>query len=78
MSDLFPLFYLEPWNRIAAGWVIAPACARALDSLSTWIVTTKPALKAFLLCRIRVYAWGIGLSLVFSGIRTIGICNGQV
>ena len=39
-------YSLEPWNRFTAGLVAAMAVARALDFLSTWIVTPKLELEA--------------------------------
>ena len=43
---LLSAYSLEPWNRFTAGLVAAMFLARALDFLSTWIVTPKLELEA--------------------------------
>ena len=46
MEDFLSLWEFEPWNRFTAGLVAAMAVARALDFLSTWIVTPRLELEA--------------------------------
>ncbi len=48
MGELHTLlsdYSLEPWNRFTAALIAAMAFARALDFLSTWIVTPRLALE---------------------------------